>query len=113
MDRRLDEGCAKMRARFFIACWLLFVPLVATAHVGSPNVFFDGQAGPYPVRVVIRPPGVLPGVAQVDVRILSSRGVTNVSLQVVPWEAGVEAAPAPSAAVPVAVERDLSTRRSG
>ena len=96
-----------MRARFFIACWLLFVPLVATAHVGSPNVFFDGQAGPYPVRVVIRPPGVLPGVAQVDVRILSSRGVTNVSLQVVPWEAGVEAAPAPSAAVPVAVERDL------
>jgi hypothetical protein len=38
------------------------------AHVGSPDVFFDGMAGPYPVLIAIRPPLVIPGTAQVEVR---------------------------------------------
>jgi hypothetical protein len=42
------------------------VPLFA--HVGSPDVFFQGEAGPYRLLVTIRPPEVIPGVAQVEIR---------------------------------------------
>ena len=74
--------------------WLLLVPLVARAHIGSPNVFFEGSAGPNPVRVIIRPPATLPGIAQVDVRVDAER-VSAVSLQAALWQAGNDAAPAP------------------
>jgi len=46
--------------------------LVASAHVGSPNVVFEGAAGPYDVRVVVRPPLVVPGTADVVVRSSSA-----------------------------------------
>jgi hypothetical protein len=39
------------------------------AHVGSPDTFFTGHAGPYPVRVSVRLPGVIPGRAEVTVRV--------------------------------------------
>ena len=39
------------------------------AHVGSPDTFFTGKAGPYDVRVSVRLPGVIPGRAQVAVRV--------------------------------------------
>jgi hypothetical protein len=45
------------------------LPLVA--HVGSPDVFYEGQAGPYRLLVTIRPPQVIPGVAEVEVRSTS------------------------------------------
>src|SRR4051794_22481554 len=38
----------------------LLLPSLANAHIGSPNVFFEGKAGAYAVRVAIRPPAVLP-----------------------------------------------------
>ena len=85
--------------------WLL-LPLGALGHVGSPNVFFTGQAGPHPIRVVIRPPAVLPGVAQVDVRVATD-GVTNVSLRAALWEAGLDAAPAAEPASAVAGETNF------
>src|SRR5215472_12007831 len=37
------------------------------AHVGSPDVYFDGQAGPYRLFVTVRPPAMIPGIAQVEV----------------------------------------------
>ena len=40
----------------------------AFAHVGSPDVFYDGQAGPYRLLVTIRTPSVIPGVAEIEVR---------------------------------------------
>jgi hypothetical protein len=43
-----------------------------SAHVGSPDVFFQGKAGPYSLLVAIRPPDVIPGVARIEVRALSS-----------------------------------------
>ena len=33
---------------------------VASAHIGSPNVFYEGRAGEYPVRVIVKTPGVVP-----------------------------------------------------
>jgi hypothetical protein len=43
----------------------------ANAHVGSPDVYAEGNAGPYKLSIVIRPPLVIPGVAEVDVRVLT------------------------------------------
>jgi hypothetical protein len=39
--------------------------------VGSPDVFFEGEAGPYRLLVTIRPPQVIPGVAEVEIRSAS------------------------------------------
>lgn len=50
----------------------LFLPLAGTAHVNSPDVFFDGYAGPYHLLVTLRPPAVVPGVAQVQIRSVGS-----------------------------------------
>src|SRR5580692_7421997 len=53
--------------------YLLAAVFVSTlsAHVGSPDVFFQGKAGPYPLVVAIRPPDVIPGIARIEVRALS------------------------------------------
>ena len=47
---------------------LLLACACAFAHVGSPDVFYEGQAGPYHLLVTIRTPSVIPGVAEIEVR---------------------------------------------
>src|SRR5438128_11081414 len=47
----------------FLSAW------PACAHVGSPDVFYDGMVGPYPARITIRMPGVVPGRAEISVRV--------------------------------------------
>ena len=54
-----------------LAMALLAGVLVAHGHVGSPDVFFEGLAGPYRLLVTIRPPEVVPGVAEVEIRSTS------------------------------------------
>jgi hypothetical protein len=76
------------------------------AHVGSPNVFYEGSAGPYPVRVVVRPPGVIPGLAEISVRIPSG-DVRRVTVQPVRWDLGTKGAPRADEALPVAGEPRL------
>jgi hypothetical protein len=49
---------------------LAAVPLLA--HVGSPDIFYQGNAGPYGLLVTIRPPAVVPGVAEVEIRSQSN-----------------------------------------
>jgi hypothetical protein len=58
------------RALVALAALLLLAaaPAPARAHVGSPDVFFEGTAGPYRVLVTVRPPLVVPGTAEVEVR---------------------------------------------
>src|SRR5215470_20354865 len=46
---------------------VLLVALPGIAHVGSTDVYFDGQAGPYRLFVTVRPPAMIPGIAQVEV----------------------------------------------
>ncbi|HEX3865512.1 MAG TPA: hypothetical protein VHV78_02130 [Gemmatimonadaceae bacterium] len=72
----------------FAAC----VMMVASAHVGSPDMVFDGLAGAYPVRVVVRPPDVVPGIAEVIVRVRAA-DVQRVSVRPVFWRAGAKGAP--------------------
>lgn len=38
------------------------------AHVGSPDVFFQGNAGPYHMTVMVRTPQMIPGIAEIEVR---------------------------------------------
>ena len=47
----------------------LVLAAISMAHVGSPDTFFGGKAGPYDVRISVRLPGVIPGRAQVTVRV--------------------------------------------
>src|SRR5437879_13243036 len=73
---------------------LVGIALVASAHVGSPDTYFEGAAGAYPVRVIVRNPGVVPGLTQITVRMLAPRAVQLVLVLPVyldPWTA----APAP------------------
>jgi len=84
----------------------LFLAATAAAHVGSPNVFFEGRAGVHPLRVVIRPPQTFPGLAQADIRIADA-DVTAVSVQPAFLDAGSEALPPPSPAERVAGEAEL------
>jgi hypothetical protein len=50
---------------------LLAAALPLAAHVGSPDVFYEGAAGPYRLLVTVRPPQVVPGVAEVEIRSAS------------------------------------------
>ncbi len=86
---------------------LLALATVSWGHVGSPNVFLEGAAGPYPVHIVVRPPGVIPGVAQIAVRVRPAAaggdpgrglGRLRVTAQPVQWDAGPEGAPPPDVA---------------
>lgn len=78
------------------------------AHVGMQNIVFEGLAGPYPLRVVIKPPGVVPGLAEITVRRLSDE-VTGVSVLPMRWDAGRKGAPPPEAAKRVKGEPALFT----
>lgn len=58
-----------MRARTMGALALIFFAVSAiSAHVGSPDVYFEGDAGPYRLYVTVRVPQVIPGVAEIQVR---------------------------------------------
>jgi len=55
----------------------------ASAHVGSPDVYADAQAGPYRLSIVIRPPLVIPGVADIEVHT-QSPDVQHITITPVP-----------------------------
>src|SRR5881398_4233065 len=77
------------------------IALVASAHVGSPDTYFEGAAGPYPVRVVVRNPGVVPGLAQITVRLLAPHAVRRVLVLPVFWDPRTAAPPPADVATPV------------
>jgi hypothetical protein len=66
---------------------ILLLPIVfarpARAHIGSPDVYAEGQAGPYKLSVVVRPPLVIPGVADIEVRA-QSEGIDRITVTPVP-----------------------------
>lgn len=69
-----------------LACLLL------SAHVGTTQVVFEGQAGGYPVRVLINPPGVVPAQVPIAVRVLSGTA-TRVTVRAAQWNVGTKGAP--------------------
>jgi hypothetical protein len=57
-----------MKLIFLSGVLLSLFAAAAQAHVGSPDVFLEGAAGPYPLYVTVRPPTVIPGVAEIEIR---------------------------------------------
>jgi hypothetical protein len=60
-----------------------FGSLPALAHVGSPDIYAEGSAGPYRLLVTIRPPLVIPGVAEIEVRAVG-QGVSGIAIAPIP-----------------------------
>src|SRR4051812_16696228 len=94
-------------------CWqrlalllCIFASHSAHAHIGSPNVIYEGLAGAYHVRVIVRPPGVIPGLADINVRVLSGEP-SKVFVLPVRSDIGRSQAPAPDLAKAVPGEPDL------
>jgi hypothetical protein len=81
----------------FAAC----TALVAAAHIGDTNTHFRGPAGPYTVQVIVRHPGVVPGLADITVRVEGDAQVTRVGVRPVKAQLGLESAPRPDIAQPV------------
>jgi hypothetical protein len=83
---------------------LLLLAVLSMAHVGSPDTFFGGKAGPYDVRISVRLPGVIPGRAQVTVRVegATTPNAYHVTVRAGQWNVGLKGAPPPepAAAVP-------------
>jgi hypothetical protein len=91
------------------AAVLGLAPARAHAHIGSPDVFFEGDAGPYRLFVTVRTPDVIPGIAQIEIRS-ASPDVREVS--VVPMRLtgpGSKLPPAPDRAVPAATDSQFFT----
>jgi hypothetical protein len=80
--RLAAESQALTRMKTNRIAWVLLALLIAaplTAHVGSPDVFFQGDAGPYHLVVSIRTPQMIPGVADIQIRS-SAPGVRQVKI---------------------------------
>ena len=78
---------------------LAAVLVVASGHVGSPDTWFQGNAGPYPVTVQVQPAGVIPGVAKIFVRVTGD-APTAVTIQTDKFDA-TGGAPPPEPTEPV------------
>lgn len=64
-----DSPMTLSRFRFLATVLVILAAAIPlAAHVGSPDVFFEGAAGPYRLFVTVRVPEVIPGVAEIQVR---------------------------------------------
>ena len=75
------------------------IAIVASAHIGSPDVWFDGMAGPYHVLVHVQTPAVVPGIAVINIKT-TDPGVTTVTAFVNKFDA-TGGTPPPDVAAPV------------
>ena len=80
---------------------LLLHPFYLLAHIGSPGIIMQTQAGPYQLMVTIEPPDVIPGVAKIMV-LAQSEGLQQVSARAVYYRTGGKGAPEPDKLVAVA-----------
>lgn len=100
----------RLGRRVALALFLVVsAPALSLAHVGSPDVIFDGRAGPYEVRVIVRVPSVVPGLAEVDVRVLHG-DASAVRIRPVFWRTGASGSPSADEAKPV---KDVPNLYSG
>ena len=90
--------------------WLpLVAALISMAHVGSPDTFFIGDAGPYRVRISVRLPGVIPGRAQLAVRVVGATkpDAFRVAARAGQWNVGAAGAPPAEILTPVSGDPEL------
>lgn len=78
----------------------LLLALLLSAHIGDDNTYFTGFAGPWSVQVTVRHPGVVPGLADIAVRVENGTP-ERVAVRPVRIAQGLEGAPRPDVAEPV------------
>lgn len=71
--------------------------LLLSAHIGSPDTWFAGTAGPYAVQIVVRAPAVIPGLADVIVKVTAG-DVRTVTASPAGYNAGARGVPPPDTA---------------
>lgn len=88
-------------AGLFLLITALFIPFhPSPAHVGSPGVVYEGEAGPYRILVNAEPPEVIPGTARVQI-FVENGSPNEVAIRPIYWYAGDEGSPRADQAVPV------------
>ena len=108
MKHRQRLACRSVLAWLAIGLGALMTTPLG-AHVGDPTVYFEGDAGPFPVRVTVRTPGVVPGLAEITLRLGDLPGIDEVTVRPVRWDAGLEGAPPADVAKPVRGEPGMYT----
>ncbi|HTD85331.1 MAG TPA: hypothetical protein VK850_02035, partial [Candidatus Binatia bacterium] len=98
----------KLKTPRIVALLFLLTAYTVLGHIGSPDVYYEGNAGPYPIRVVVRPPGVVPGLAEINVRLLDGHG-DRVTVLPVYFRSGRKGAPPPDVAERVRGDTNLFT----
>ncbi len=88
------------RLFFLVALGFFLSETKSHAHIGVQNVFLETRAGPYPIRVTIKPPEVVPGLAEIYIRVHDGN-VTEVTALPVRYDSGREGAPPPDRATAV------------
>lgn len=83
---------------------LLVILFIATSHVGSPGVIFEGLLGPYRVLANINPPAVVPGTALVTVILPENPEGIYLEARPVYWSAGIKGTPTADPLAPVVGE---------
>src|SRR6266849_3190082 len=95
VNQRAASATARMRRLLGASALLFLLTIPSFGHVGSPDVFYEGAAGAYRLYVTVRTPQMIPGVAEVEARVLEG----DVSeLRIVPLRLvgpGAEFAPPP------------------
>jgi hypothetical protein len=98
-----------LRAALVWLAALAALPGRTAAHVGSPDVFLDGLAGPYRIFVTVRPPHAIPGVADVEV-LTTSDDVQEIRIVPLPLTGpGAQFAPVPDIAARSSADARLFT----
>ena len=67
------------RALLFSVFSTLLLPFACLAHVGSPDIFYEGNAGPYRLLVTVRTPAMVPGIAEIEVLSVDGK-VTGIDI---------------------------------
>ncbi|HKN01344.1 MAG TPA: hypothetical protein VJX23_12575 [Candidatus Binataceae bacterium] len=106
---RFRPGQMRHPAAIAFAAAIVLCAAPAFAHVGSPDVFYEGNAGPYHLFVTVMVPQVIPGVADVQIRT-DSDDVRKISTAVTRLSGpGSQYAPVPDVAVRSPVDPHLFT----
>lgn len=74
---------------------IIVVTSTALAHVGSPDVYLESDAGPYHLLVSVKPPAMVPGIARVQIRVTpaSVSGITITPVYINGKDQGLPPAP--------------------
>ena len=78
--------------RKYLLLLALLCPSILLAHIGSPGVTFEGNAGSFPLMVLIIPPQVIPGTATVDIYTDADK-IQSIFAKPVYWAIGMQGTP--------------------